>query len=281
MHASIRKAVSFFRALGVKEGDVVTVSLPNIPSCIYTLYALNAIGAVQNIIHPLSPAAEIVRTAKETHSVLTVVLSTLYREHQTLFADSGIKTAFANPMYDVSVWMRTACNLKYGKVKQTDMLYDLDCFHACKESDHVCSRDPSLPCICLHSGGTTSVPKIIELSADALNNLVTKADEIVPHGFAGKSVLTVLPAFHGFGLAMGIHAPFFHGAACTLMTKFDAKETVCRINEGKINFVADTREYAVVSKIDERAKLCVRKTAPHRVRVCRRRQCSAKPDHRV
>lgn len=237
MHKNIRKAVSYFQKLGVAEGDAVTVSLPNIPTCIYTLYALNALGAVQNIIHPLSPAAEIVRTAKETGSVLTVVLSTLYKEHKTLFADSGIKTAFANPMYDVSPLMRAACNFKYGKVKRTDMLFDLETFRAERENGFVCDRDPSLPCIYLHSGGTTDVPKLIELSANAMNNLVAKADGIVPYGFAGKSVFTVLPAFHGFGLAMGIHAPFFHGAACALMTKFDAVETVGWINEGKIQFM--------------------------------------------
>lgn len=237
MHQNIRKAIAYFQRLGVKEGDAVTVSLPNIPTCIYTLYALNALGAVQNIVHPLSPATEIIRTAKETNSVLTVVLSTLYKEHGKQFAESGIKTAFANPMWDVSLRMRTACNLKYGKAKSTGVLYDLERFRQEKESSCICDRDPSLPCIYLHSGGTTDVPKIIELSANALNNLVTKADEIVPHGFAGKSVFAVLPAFHGFGLAMGIHAPLFHGAACALMTKFNAKETVGWINEGKISFI--------------------------------------------
>ncbi len=237
MHQNVRKAVAYFQKLGVKEGDVVTVSLPNIPTCIYTLYALNALGAVQNIIHPLSPASEIIRTAKETDSVLAVVLSTLYKEHGGQFAASGIKTAFANPMYDVSSWMRTACNLKYGKVRETELLFDLENFRKERESTIVSGRDPSLPCIYLHSGGTTDVPKIIELSADALNNLVAKADAIVPNGFAGRSVFAVLPMFHGFGLAMGIHAPLSHGAACALMTKFDAQKTVGWINEGKISFL--------------------------------------------
>lgn len=237
MHQSIRRMIAYFAKLGVKEGDVVTVSLPNLPSSIYTLYALNALGAVQNIVHPLSPAAEIIRTAKETDSVLIVVLSTLYKAHGRQFAQSGIKTAFANPMYDVSLWMRTACNLKYGKVKETNALYDLEQFRREKESGRTCSRDASLPCIYLHSGGTTDVPKIIELSADALNNLAAKADAIVPHGFVGKAALAVLPMFHGFGLAMGIHTLLSHGAACALMTKFDVKKTIDWINKGKINFI--------------------------------------------
>lgn len=239
LHRNIRKTVGFFKKLGVKEGDVVTVSLPNIPTCIYTLYALNAIGAVQNIIHPLSPAEEIIRTAKETGSVLAVVLSTLYQEHKTLFEENGTKfrTAFANPMYDVSFFMKTMCNLKYGRVKQTDTLFDLERFRREKEDFTVADRDPALPCIYLHSGGTTDVPKIIELSANAMNNLAAKADGILPNGIAGKSVLTVLPAFHGFGLGMGIHTPLYWGATCSLMTKFNAKKTVKWISEGKVHFI--------------------------------------------
>ena len=37
-----------------EKGDVVTVVLPNIPLTIYTFYALNALGVIQNILHPLS-----------------------------------------------------------------------------------------------------------------------------------------------------------------------------------------------------------------------------------
>ncbi len=234
---NIHRMVSLFRRLGVQEGDVVTVSLPNIPTAIYTLYALNAVGAVQNIIHPLTPAGEIIRTAKETRSVLIVALSTLYKEHREEFVRSGIPAAFANPMADVSPVMQTLCNLKYGKPKGKKGLYDLERYRKEAEDTAVCRRDPALPCILLHSGGTTDVPKIIELSANALNNLVSRADDLLPHGIEGKCILAVLPSFHGFGLGMGIHAPLYWGATCSLMTKFDAGGTIKWINEGKVHVI--------------------------------------------
>ena len=41
--------------LHVKEGDVVTIAQPNIPATVVLFYAVNKVGAVANMIHPLTP----------------------------------------------------------------------------------------------------------------------------------------------------------------------------------------------------------------------------------
>lgn len=233
----VRQLIGYFRGLGVKKGDVVTISLPNIPVCIYTLYALSAVGAVQNIIHPLSPVPEILRTAEETDSVLVILLSTAYKGNEAAFRDSGRSFAFANPMYDHSFRMRVLCNCKYGRVPESGRLHDLDRFRREAECADATPLDSAAPSVLLHSGGTTGTPKTIELSDDAINHLVAKADELLPNGMKGRSMLAVLPAFHGFGLGMGIHAPIYWGESCALMTQFSLKKTVRWINEGKINFI--------------------------------------------
>lgn len=233
----VRQLIGYFRRLGVKKGDVVTVSLPNIPVCVYTLYALNAVGAVQNIIHPLSPVPEILRTAEETDSVLVILLSTVYRGNEAAFRESGRAFAFANPMYDHSLHMRVLCNCKYGKVPESDRLHDLERFRREAECADFTPPDSASTSILLHSGGTTGIPKIIELSDDAINHLVSKSNDLLPYGIEGRSMLAVLPAFHGFGLGMGIHAPLYWGQTVALMTRFSLKKTVRWINEGKINFI--------------------------------------------
>ena len=45
--------------LGIKKGDKVTVCLPNIPQATIVFYAINKIGAISNMIHPLSAPKEI------------------------------------------------------------------------------------------------------------------------------------------------------------------------------------------------------------------------------
>ena len=233
----VRQMAGWLRRLGVKKGDVVTVSLPNIPACVYALYALNMVGAVQNIIHPLSPVSEVIRTADDTDSALVLLLSTTYRENRDLFRASKRRFAFANPMYEHSLHMRLLCRLKYGAVPESDRIFDLDRFRREAECTECTPPDSASPSVLLHSGGTTGYPKTIELNDDAINSLVAKADDLLPNGMKNRAMLAVLPAFHGFGLGMGIHAPLFWGESCALMTRFSLKKTVRWINEGKINFI--------------------------------------------
>ena len=47
------------REYGVKKGDIITICMPNMPEAIYIFYACNRIGAVADIIHPLSSPEQI------------------------------------------------------------------------------------------------------------------------------------------------------------------------------------------------------------------------------
>lgn len=234
---SVRQMAAYLQSVGLKSGDTVTVSLPNIPVCIYVLYACNALGVVQNIVHPLAPAAEILRTAKETGSKLVLLLSSRSKEEKQTLANSEFRVAYANPLYDVSPLKRLLCNCKCGFVHENERTLALDRFRSCKPITQLPAHDTAAPSLYLHSGGTTSAPKTILLSDDALNNLVAKVDGIVDGDVVGKSILTVLPAFHGFGLGMGIHTALYWGGTCALMTRFKLKDTIRWIDEGKVNYL--------------------------------------------
>ncbi len=234
---AIHRTAAYFSSLGVKKGDVVTVALPNIPSAVYTLYALNALGAKMNNIHPLSPVSAIIESAKETDSVLTITLATAYKQNKDVILKSGIKFAFANPVADNSFGMRVLFAVKYGKIKKRENIFCLDDYKKCKPLTDFSLHDTSADMIFLHSGGTTSRPKVIALSDDAINNLVLKIDGIIEMPTETKGMLAVLPTFHGFGLAMGVHTPLVWGKKVGLMLKFDVKQTIKWINDGKINWI--------------------------------------------
>jgi len=48
------------RAIGIKEGDKITICMPNCPQAVIMFYAVNVVGAIANMIHPLSSENEIV-----------------------------------------------------------------------------------------------------------------------------------------------------------------------------------------------------------------------------
>ena len=55
----IEKAARALKNYGVKEGDRVTICMPNTPEGITMVYAVNMVGAVCNMVHPLSSEKEL------------------------------------------------------------------------------------------------------------------------------------------------------------------------------------------------------------------------------
>ncbi len=47
----INRTAKAFKALGIKEGETVTICMPNAPQGVDSFYALNRIGAVPAMIH--------------------------------------------------------------------------------------------------------------------------------------------------------------------------------------------------------------------------------------
>ena len=64
----ISRTARALTAAGVKKGDSVSVCLPNIPQAVFLFYAINKVGAVANMIHPMSAENEIIRYMELTES---------------------------------------------------------------------------------------------------------------------------------------------------------------------------------------------------------------------
>lgn len=51
---NINNVANKFRALGIKENDVISICMPSTPETIFSIYALNKIGAICDMIDPRS-----------------------------------------------------------------------------------------------------------------------------------------------------------------------------------------------------------------------------------
>ena len=195
---------------GVKEGDVVTLLLPNIPEAIYLMYAVSQVGAILNPLHPLLPKAEVERTMKETGSKHLYCLQIRYDE----FKDLDVVKYDFSPSHELP------------KIKQLFAKQE-KCRHECpyynekptSEFVHMDQEDA----VYLNSGGTSGIPKIVRLSAFAINSLCANAPWIVGDLKKNSGMLCVMPIFHGFGLAVGIHLSLSLGYHAALMPKFNRK----------------------------------------------------------
>ena len=90
---NIDKTAKAFVAAGVKKGDIVTVALPSIPEAIYCVYALNKLGAVANMVHPLAGHPDLVFYLNEVGSEVMVLFDATYQILSDYFKETKVKRA--------------------------------------------------------------------------------------------------------------------------------------------------------------------------------------------
>ena len=74
----IEDAAKAFLSYGIKKDDVVTICMPNTPQAIVCLYALNRIGAIANMVHPLSSQKNITFYLDYSESKMILTLDQFY-----------------------------------------------------------------------------------------------------------------------------------------------------------------------------------------------------------
>ena len=90
MLSEIQRCAKSLRTLGVREGDRVTIALPNCPQAIYAFYALNCIGAIGNMVHPLSAEKELEFYINESNSITVITLDQFYGKFEAIRQNTNL-----------------------------------------------------------------------------------------------------------------------------------------------------------------------------------------------
>ncbi len=223
--------------LGVRKDTVVSILAPNVPDTIICLYALSKIGATISILHPLLPKNTLIESVKETKSEFLLIMDALYHNYADIVPSLNQKVYFVTAYVDLKPLIKPGFKLLYHKdLKPVDSSLYL---YKQKMSHQVfpVNDDADRPAIYLRSGGTTGHDKVVCINEHAISFVAAQSNDILGESCYGHSMIGVLPIFHGFGLAMGIHAPLMNGAASFLMIDFNPKEIVKGIKQGKLNYL--------------------------------------------
>lgn len=233
-------------ALGVKRGDKVTVCLPNTPHAIIIFYAINKIGAVANMIHPLSSKGEIQFYLNDSRSKFAVTMDMFYGKFSAVKEQTNLEKTVVCSMADYLPALKGALfeltkGRKIEKVPESDETISWKRFWAGAEQCTAPSYpdyEPDRTAVILYSGGTTGVTKGIMLSDRNFNALGLQVISMADFTVDGKKMLAVMPMFHGFGLGICIHAMLIHGATDILIPQFNAKTYADLIVKNRPNFIA-------------------------------------------
>ena len=234
------------KAIGIRVGDRITICMPNCPQTVIMFYAVNLVGAVANMGHPLSSEREIEFYIKESKSIAAITLDQFYHKFEAIRENVELSNIIIARIKDeLSKPIRAGYMLTEGrKIKKIPKDAPVTIWNYFMDQGrhyhwkYRAVRDPHDPAVILYSGGTTGVTKGILLSNYNFNALGAQIIATNPMFRPGDSMLAVMPMFHGFGLGVSIHSMLMNGGQCVLVPRFTAESYAKLIKRYKCNFIA-------------------------------------------
>ena len=246
MMANIDICAKALKALGVRENEAVTVALPNCPQAVYVFYALNCIGAIGNMVHPLSAEKELEFYITHAKGRTVITLDQFYEKFANVRKNVSIENLILASVKDeLTQPLKTGYILTEGRKikkvpKDAPVLYWKELMKLGRKytGEFECKKDSRDTAVILYSGGTTGTTKGIELTSYNFNALGTQVIGVNPMFRPGDKMLAAMPIFHGFGLGVCIHTMLESGGRCILVPRFTPKTYADLMVKKKCNFVA-------------------------------------------
>ncbi|MDD2534516.1 MAG: AMP-binding protein [Eubacteriales bacterium] len=255
----VEQAATALSVIGFKPGQVATICLPNVPQAVIFFYAVNRLGGICNMVHPLSPPEELRHYLKTAQSDILIILDAMLTKHVELLAAHPLRKTIVcsimdylhfpinlgfyltkgrkiKPIPHAEVYVRWPDFMQLGQVDSTDVFT--------VSGNYTRQILPDDCAVYLHSGGTTGEPKTIMLSSKNFNILAYQGPQVIgsprdeKYDPKGLSMVMILPLFHGFGLCMGMHTMLTNGMRCILVPLFSADVLADIIVKEKPTFIA-------------------------------------------
>ena len=242
----VKEAATALYLIGVKKGDNVTICMPNSPQGVILFYALNYIGAVSNMIHPLSAEKEIEFYITDSKSKFCLTIDIAYSKFENILKKGLLKKLIVTSVKDaLSPLMKVAYTLTQKKVTvdipvdgSVIMWNDFLKLSKVETEDCYVSAHKDDTAVILYSGGTTGKTKGIMLSNYNFNALAKQVIATNKMFVPGDKMLAIMPIFHGFGLGVGVHSMLASGGRCILIPRFTPDSCADLIKKHKPNFIA-------------------------------------------
>lgn len=218
----------FQNDLGLKQGDVYTVFMPTTVQSIIAFYALNSIGVIVNMIHPLMATDFLKEQLEAVHAKGVMVLDLLSKDHVDTINNSGLPCIVCRSSDYSNGFKKFGTKIGEGLIKAIFPKFKKATYYkdalSYDKKPVFSTNNVDESAVYLNGGGTTGKSKTIKLTSRAINELVYRVsdlDEI--HDPGNEAEVIVLPLFHCFGLCVAVHMALCNSARIIPMMQFDAR----------------------------------------------------------
>lgn len=220
LFAYIDSTAEAFAHAGVKAGDIVTIALPTVPEALYSVYALNKLGAVSNMIHPLAGTSELLFYLNEVGSEVAVLFDKTYLLLRDQLAQTKVRQVIVVTIADSLPILKA--RVEPVQLPDDGSVITWQTFIEAGKDTPLpdVKKDPFDTAIISHTGGTTGTPKGV-MNSDVSINAVIVQIASATGVYRGMSHLVVLPPFINYSLVNAMLEPISLGITCIMVPKYE------------------------------------------------------------
>lgn len=235
MFSEIDKTAKALAYLGVKNGDNVVICMPAVPEAIYTILALNKLGANAGMLNPTFNETQLTDRVNEMEANVLVVVNELYTTMQNVIPKTTIKYVITCPAVNsLGAFVRLA---KKVKPISGTLRWNVFIQQGRGISYQTASYEKQKPAIMVFSSGTTGASKGIQLTNDGINATGCEY-EYGGFGFQRQDIFFAqTPIWFSTGISVTVLVPLIHGITVILEPVYDFELFYQHILKYRPNFL--------------------------------------------
>lgn len=225
---NIEAAAKAFSSVGIKQGDVVVMATITTPETIYTVYALNRLGAVANMLDPRTSVEGIKEYITEVDAEYVLCIDVAYPKIENAICGTAVKKIIvaspADSLPQPKKFLFNMVNKLKGSVPKlgSNCITWSDMLSAGRSTTYTTvAYQPNMCCVVEHTGGTTGLPKGVMLTNDNFNSAAEQIKNSPLWLERQDKFLNIMPPFIAYGMVLGIHIALTHGWESIIIPKFD------------------------------------------------------------
>lgn len=243
LYKMIDSVASALRGFGVKQGDIVSVCLPNIPEVAYTFYAINKIGAVANMLDPRSSEIQLEDALSNAKSELLITIDVAANKFLGIYRNTNVKRIVtvsainSLPKVIQHIAKKKDASLKI-EISENDVCLDWNSFlktYIRKQNVYCAEYNETAPAVIAYTGGTTGLSKGAIMTNRNLNSIIAMNEKMHFNVKPGDRALVIAPPWTYYGLNNALNADLCMGIVSILIPKLGADELGRLVCEKKPN----------------------------------------------